>query len=42
MHGHRDDKDRWRRAMAVVGAFASGRKDISRDHDREFAEAIQP
>jgi len=27
--------------MSVVGAFASGRKDISREHDRELAEAFR-
>ena len=27
-------------ALAVVGAFASGRKDVSREHDREFAEVF--
>jgi hypothetical protein len=35
----RDAKERWQRAMSVVGAFASGQKDISGEHDREFAEA---
>jgi hypothetical protein len=36
-----DSKDRWQRAMSVVGAFASGRKDVSREHDRELAEAFR-
>jgi hypothetical protein len=39
--GHGDPDDRWQRALAVVGAFASGRKDISREHDRELAEAFR-
>jgi len=34
-------RERWQRAMSVVGAFASGRKDISREHDRELAEAFR-
>jgi hypothetical protein len=38
---HGDANDRWQRALAVVGAFASGRKDVSREHDREFAEAFR-
>ena len=38
--GHSGDADeRWQRALRVVGAFRSGVKDISREHDREFAEA---
>jgi hypothetical protein len=40
-HGHGDAQDRWQRAMAVVGAFASGQKDVSREHDRELAEAFR-
>ena len=28
---------RWRRALAVVGRFGSGKKDISGDHDRYLA-----
>jgi hypothetical protein len=39
--GHAEAQDRWQRATAVVGAFASGRKDISREHDREFAETFR-
>lgn len=39
--GHGEANDRWRRAMAVVGAFASGREDVSREHDRELAEAFR-
>ncbi|HYV23272.1 MAG TPA: CopG family transcriptional regulator [Candidatus Bathyarchaeia archaeon] len=38
--GHPADmNERWQRALRVVGAFRSGRKDISQKHDREFAEA---
>ena len=38
--GHGGDwKERWQRALGVVGAFGSGHKDISAEHDREFAEA---
>ena len=40
--GHAGDaNERWQRALRVVGAFGSGRKDISREHDREFAEAAR-
>ncbi len=39
--GPGDAADRWQRALAVVGAFASGRKDVSREHDRELAEAFR-
>jgi hypothetical protein len=35
-----DDAERRRRAMALVGAFASGRHDISADHDRYLAEDL--
>jgi hypothetical protein len=38
-HSGGDAEERWKRAQLVVGAFASGRKDISQEHDREFAEA---
>ena len=39
-HGRPGDMtERWQRALRVVGAFRSGRKDISQEHDREFAEA---
>ena len=39
-HGHSGHlSERWERALRVVGAFSSGRSDISREHDREFAEA---
>lgn len=42
-HGHPADmNERWQRALRVVGAFGSGRKDISREHDREFVEASRP
>lgn len=37
-----DAKERWERALGVVGAFKSGRKDISQDHDREFADSSLP
>jgi len=38
--GHAGDwNERWQRALGVVGAFGSGRNDISQEHDREFAEA---
>jgi hypothetical protein len=38
--GHAGDwNERWQRALGVVGAFGSGRSDISQEHDREFAEA---
>lgn len=38
--GHAGDlNERWQRALRVVGAFSSGRHDISQEHDREFAEA---
>jgi hypothetical protein len=39
--GRGSDKERWRRALAVVGKFASGRTDISKEHDRELAEAFR-
>lgn len=30
------------RALAAVGRFASGRRDISREHDRELADTFEP
>ena len=33
--------DRWERALAAVGRFRSGRKDVSRDHDRHLADAFR-
>lgn len=33
--------DRWERALAAVGRFRSGRKDIARDHDRHLADAFR-
>ncbi len=32
--------ERITRALAAVGRFASGRRDISREHDRELADAF--
>ena len=29
------------RALATVGRFASGRRDVSREHDRELADAFE-
>jgi len=34
-----DWKERHRRALAIVGKFRSGKRDISRNHDRCLAEA---
>lgn len=34
------DKEVRARALAVVGQFASGRGDVSSDHDRHLAEAF--
>ena len=31
-------RERFARALAVVGKFRSGKHDISREHDREFAD----
>jgi hypothetical protein len=39
--GHVRDEDRMKRAMGIVGKFASGQKDLSRDHDRELADAFR-
>ncbi len=30
------------RALAAVGRFASGRQDVSKEHDRELADAFGP
>lgn len=30
------------RALSTVGRFASGRQDVSREHDRELADAFGP
>jgi hypothetical protein len=39
--GRSDAEERWRRALGVVGAFHSGRSDISKEHDRELTEAYR-
>jgi hypothetical protein len=39
--GHVRTEDRMSRAMGIVGKFASGQKDLSRDHDRELADAFR-
>ena len=36
----RSDGDRWERALGAVGAFESGSRHVSEDHDREVADAI--
>ena len=36
-----DRKARYERAAAAAGAFSSGRSDLSRCHDRHFAEASE-
>jgi hypothetical protein len=33
---------RYERAAAAAGRFSSGRSDLSRHHDRHFAEASDP
>ena len=38
---HVRDEDRMGRAIGVVGKFASGQKDLSRDDDRELADAFR-
>lgn len=39
--GHVRNEDRMNRAMGIVGQFASGQKDFSRDHDRDLADAFR-
>lgn len=34
-------EERVRRALAVAGRYASGRGDVSKNHDRELAEAYK-
>jgi len=34
-------EERVQRALNVVGRFASGRSDVSADHDRQLAEAFR-
>ena len=38
---HVRDEDSMRRAMGVIGKFASGQNDVGRDHDRELADAFR-
>ncbi len=35
-----DYKERRRRAIAIAGAFSSGRHDVSKEHDKYLAEAF--
>ena len=35
-----DAGERRKRAMAIAGRFRSGKRDISREHDRHLAEAF--
>jgi len=39
--GHVRNGDPMKRALGIVGKFASGQKDLSRDHDRELADAFR-
>jgi hypothetical protein len=39
--GHVRTEDRMKRAMVIVGRFASGQKDVARDHDRELADTFR-
>jgi len=39
--GNTDAKTRRQRAIAVVGRFHSGKRDVSSEHDRYLAEAWQ-
>jgi len=39
--GHVRSEDPMKRAMGVVGKFASGQKNVSRDHDRELVDAYR-
>jgi len=36
-----DIGERRKRAMDIVGRFSSGRRDISREHDKYLAEALR-
>ena len=38
--GHRVSDEKWGRALAAVGRFRSGRRDIARNHDRYLADAF--
>jgi predicted secreted protein len=35
-----DPAGRWQRALAVVGAYRSGRSDVGAEHDRHLAEVF--
>lgn len=35
------DADRWTRALAVAGAFASDDTDVAREHDRYLDDAFR-
>ena len=35
-----DGEERKRRALAAVGKYGSGRRDVSRDHDKHLGEAF--
>jgi len=35
-----DDEEKRRRALAIAGRFRSGRRDISREHDKYLGEAF--
>lgn len=35
------EEDRRRRALNAVGKFSSGKRDISREHDRYLSEALR-
>jgi len=39
--GHVRNEDPMTRALGVVGRFASGHKDVSRDHDQELADTFR-
>ncbi len=39
-HGTIDEKERRRRALAIVGKFQTGVRDLAGEHDRYLAEAV--
>lgn len=37
----RSTDEQWHRALAVIGAFRSGERDVAREHDAYLAEAYE-
>lgn len=40
--GEAEQKEKWRKALAITGRYRSGLSDVSTEHDKYFAEDLLP